>query len=988
MSPRPDLALLLGAQLCVPLAAAAQAPADQPAAEERKTVVEERVVTGSHVRRREPTAPGPVTVISREDLARSGKVSIGDFLQGLPEQGNAVNAQLNNPGDGTSSVNLRSLGSTRTLVLVNGRRFVGGVGMGFGGPGQLNGVVDLYSIPSAVVERVEILKDGASAVYGSDAVAGVVNIITRKGWSGTEASAYGATSSHSDGTTYDLHVSSGSAGDRGSVLFSLGYFTQKPVWAGDRSWTSTIYGLNYATGTKTPGGSGTIPAGRFSLDPTTCAGTKQICADLVSAGFNTNTSFLVDPSVTGVVAGVGANGYRKYLASDSYNFEPANYLYTPQDRISAYASGDANLGSAARAYFEASYVNRMSNQKLAPDPFSAAGNGVVISAASQYNPFGVDLGTVTKRLSELGNRFFSEDATTFRAVTGLDGSLGDWAGPLKGWFWDASFNYGRSSAVLGSQGLLRAPNIAAAVGPSQGGVCYTDATYTTPIPGCSPLNLLGGVNSIDPSSLAGSLAYYGADQAYLQMRSFQLNFSGELFQLMSERPVGLAIGGEYRYTGGSFRPNAIAAAGESDQNNYQATQGSYNVKEFYAELSIPVVSGMVGIDDLEARASVRIFEYSTFASDSTYQLGLRYRPIRDVTLRATYSTAFRAPTIPELYSHPGDSFPVMTDRCAGAFDAMGNVTPMPTNSTLYQQCVTTGNAQGATNGNAANNSDSSTMFRSRMGGNVHVRPETATIYTLGVVFEPTFLEGFSASLDYYSIDLTKTIATIGAPLIMTSCFTGSTDPAVTTVAPQQHCDRIHRLASTGTVSFIDDTNANVGALAVAGLDLSLRYGFPSELGRFAFTWDGTYLIKYDTTQPDGSVVKGAGNYDFLTPNPRVKFNLGGVWGYQNFGAGVTTHYIGSVKECANSGGVSGGDGFCTGPNASPLSRTISSWNTWDAFVSYTMPSSYGRTSLAVGATNVFNKNPPFVYNNGTYASDPSIYDFMGRYMYARLTHVY
>ena len=256
----------------VPADNPATGAAGGPSAGRKKEATEEIVVTGSRIRRKDLTTPAPVTVISREQVTASGKVSIGEFLQSLPEQGNAINTQFNNGGDGATRISLRGLGSPRTLVLMNGRRMVpGGTGA--------DASVDLNTIPTAAVERIEVLKDGASAVYGSDAIAGVVNIITRRGFKGTELSAYGGISQHGDGNTYDLNVTTGQAGDRGNVVFSAGYYRQETVWAGDRDFSKYQLFFDPAA-TECPHsasgscigkvgeilvGSGTIPAGRIIL---------------------------------------------------------------------------------------------------------------------------------------------------------------------------------------------------------------------------------------------------------------------------------------------------------------------------------------------------------------------------------------------------------------------------------------------------------------------------------------------------------------------------------------------------------------------------------------------------------------------------------------------------------------------------------------------------------------------------------------------------
>jgi len=235
-----------------------------PSASTKKSATEEIVVTGTRIRRKDLNTPAPVTVVSRDQIQASGRVSVGDFLQTLPEQGNTVNAQVNNGNDGSVRVALRSLGSARTLVLVNGRRMVpGGTGADVS--------ADLSTIPTAAIERVEILKDGASAIYGSDAIAGVVNVILRKRYTGTELGGYAGTAQRGDGQTYDIHGLTGAAGDKGSIMFSAAYQDQHQILAGDRGWSATTYSFNYRTGRKTPtGNSSTWPQGRFSLpDPAT-----------------------------------------------------------------------------------------------------------------------------------------------------------------------------------------------------------------------------------------------------------------------------------------------------------------------------------------------------------------------------------------------------------------------------------------------------------------------------------------------------------------------------------------------------------------------------------------------------------------------------------------------------------------------------------------------------------------------------------------------
>ena len=385
-----------------PPAAVAPAEGTSAAADTRRkrTAEEEVVVTGSRIRRKDLTTPAPVTVISREQVVASGKVSIGDFLQALPEQGNAINTAVNNGGNGSTRVSLRGLGTSRTLVLLNGRRMVpGGTGA--------DQSVDLNSIPTAAIDRIEVLKDGASAVYGSDAIAGVVNIITRKNYRGTEVSGYTGTSvAHgADGSTYDLNVTTGIGGDLGNVTFSGGYFNQQAVWAGDRDFASIPRAYD-ATGKNNPFkivgqytlGSPTIPQGRITILPSerNLPNSSGLYQNLV-AQYPTATSFILctDAEKTGGSCPLGWRPYVPFLIppqGDAFNFQPDNYLLTPQQRISLYSAGDVRLASFVRGFFEASYVNRQSDQKLAAEPLviGPGGETVTVSANNLYNPFNRD----------------------------------------------------------------------------------------------------------------------------------------------------------------------------------------------------------------------------------------------------------------------------------------------------------------------------------------------------------------------------------------------------------------------------------------------------------------------------------------------------------------------------------------------------------------------------------------------------------------------
>jgi outer membrane receptor protein involved in Fe transport len=953
-----------------------EAPA---AATEDQEKTEEIVVTGTRIPRKDLTTPAPVTVISRDQISASGKVRIGDFLQALPEQGNAINTQFNNGGDGATRVSLRGLGEERTLVLINGRRVVpGGTGA--------DASVDLNSIPAQAIERIEILKDGASAVYGSDAIGGVINLITRKNLDGSNVSAFAGTSSEGDGTLYDVNVTSGTSGSRGNLLFSAGYSEQRPIWAGDRGWSARPWYYDFTTGGLIDGGSFATPAGLIDLDPADC--TSARCTSVFTDPGNValNGGATVSEYNTYVPDPTFASGYRLYdVNTDLYNFQPDNYLVTPQQRIQLFAIGDTRFSDVARGYFEASYVNRQSEQTLAPEPLFADQDPLFVSADNLYNPFGVDIPWVGRRLTEFGRRTFEQDLDTFRLVGGVDGTLPDRFGPLSGWFWDVSLNYGRTQGVSTTVGTLRGPLVQNAIGPSMidpgpdlvpgnaddvGPVCVREpGNLDTVIDGCVPLNIMGGANSIT-AEMVGGLGFAGTDRGNNQLTAFQVNTSGDLFQLLADRPVGLAVGYEYRDLRGAFVPNPIVAAFENTGNNTSPAEGQYHVNEVYGELSIPIVSNMPFAQDVEATLAARYFDYSTFGNDVTYKAGARWRIIPDVTVRGTFSTAFRAPSIADLYSGAFESFESVSDPCAS------DVLP--------------GSALEAACGAAANNGDPRSQLADIQGGNPNLEPETADIFTLGLVWEPRFVKNLSMTLDYYNVKVDDAIDIIGPSTILAGCYGGT--------APQ-YCPLIHRIPGTNRISTIDDLTTNVGGTDAAGIDLALRYALPTAYGRFGFVFDGTWLQKYDKELADGTVIEARGKYDLGAGEsvyPEFKFNTGVTWGWKAFGAGLSTRFIGGYEECADPDGLSIG-GLCyieearaAAAGEAPLKRDVDAWASTDLFVSYALKSTAGRTTVALGMNNVFDDNPRVVWNGSpTFAmSDPSAYDYVGRFVWARLEHNY
>ncbi|WP_462116754.1 TonB-dependent receptor plug domain-containing protein, partial [Lysobacter xanthus] len=377
--------------------------------------------------------------LNREEIQAQGLTSVGDVIQNIAANGSALNTTFNNGGNGETRVSLRNLGSNRTLVLVNGRRWVGGTGLG--------GAVDLNTIPTAAVERIEVLKAGASSIYGSDAIAGVVNVILRTDYQGAEMNAYAGMFDKGDGFKESFDFTIGTSDDRFSAMFGAGYVKEEPVMAGDREISAVpVYG------TGTAFGSSTTPFGRFGLcrAPNVINPITGACRNATNTGAGsevrpdgTGGQFTYDPGKT------GANWRNFVLASDLYNFAPENYLMTPQERKSLFGRASVNITDNTSAFITATYNNRRSEQLLAAMPIvlgSGPGAGVQsrtvsISQFSIYNPFGAPVSRIQRRAAETGGRSFNQNVDTFGFNGGLEGSFERWN---RYFTWDAGMVYGRN----------------------------------------------------------------------------------------------------------------------------------------------------------------------------------------------------------------------------------------------------------------------------------------------------------------------------------------------------------------------------------------------------------------------------------------------------------------------------------------------------------------------------------------------------------------
>ncbi len=915
-------------------------------------------VTGSRIKRVDVETSAPVFSIDRADIQAQGLTSVGDVIQNLAANGSALNSTFNNGGNGESQVSLRNLGSARTLVLVDGHRWVGGTGLG--------GAVDLNSIPTAAVERIEVLKAGASSIYGSDAIAGVVNVILRKNYQGAEANAYIGNFDKGDGMRQSYDFTVGTADDRFSAMFGVGYVKEEPVFAGDREISSTPI-----DGTGVAFGSSTTPFGRFGLCRGTVNPVTGVCSVAETRPNGTVGQFTYNPG------GSGLNGFRNYGAADTYNFAPENYLLTPQERKSIFGRASVNITDNVTATVTGTYNNRQSEQLLAAMPIvlgSGPGAGVqartvTISPFSIYNPFGATVSRIQRRANETGGRSFNQDVDTFGFTGGLEGSFEQWD---RYFTWDAGMVYARNDQNDTTNGLFNIPSLRAALGPSEirnGVPVCVNAPGGSVITGCVPLNLLGAVGSITPEMLAYS-SFVAHDEFGYKMKQYYANFGGELFDLQGGK-FAFAGGVEHRTENGFDQPDALINSGNTTGNARTATSGGYSVDEAYLELSIPLLKDLPFAHQLEFSLSSRYSDYSNFGDTVNSAFGFKWRPIEQLLVRGNYGEGFRAPSISELFQGVSDSFAQIADPCSTTFGGGYNGLTPDQRARCTAQGVPVG---GYDQGNS--------QIRISVGGNQNLQPETSTTKTLGLVWSPEFISGFDVSLDWWQIELKNTVTSFGGQFILDQCVREGV---------QAFCGQFSRSAG-GNIDNLLSSGVNVGAANVEGYDLTLNYKAPeTSLGTFSFTWDTTYTSLFETDNDGNGTIDAAdggsvvGEYFDRDNNWRIRSNLQSRWEKGDFGATWFMRYYSRQEEsCPFYYNDYGFGELCNDATVDADGVVQAGSQNKIGGVVYNDVSAYWKApwnaKVTIGVNNIFDKDPPVLYTTFANSFDPQ-YEVPGKFMY-------
>ena len=908
-------------------------PPDQPLAGQREGE-ESILITGSRIRRDPLDQDQPVVFVDRDDIDRTGLTSTAEVLQRLPSSGGALNSRFNNSGNfgnppdgggvgaGAAEVDLRYLGSKRVLVLVDGLRYVNGASAS-GVPGS----TDLNTIPEGMIERIEVLQAGAGAIYGSDAIAGVVNIITRREQQGFLGSAQLGIFDEGDGFTQNYQLSWG-IGTRESgtqIVVGGNYVRQNEVSSGDRS--ISLFPTPGATACDSSCSSGT-PLGRFIV----LGNDLTLRAPVLTGAPVFNPANPTDP----------ASDFRAFTTPDRFNFAPFNFIQIPLERYGGFVTLTQRLGEFADFNIRGVYNRRNSSNQAAPLPLFVgpdAGNGnlldtIVIDATNPFNPFGQTLGPGTynfigRRVVENGPRRYDQRVETYYVAATLDGDFQVFG---YDWYWDVNGLWGRNDADQEVHGNINAANLALALGP------VANCTGA-----CTPFNIFGGAGSITPAML-DYVAFTQRDSSRQTLWDVSASISGSLFELPGG-PVGIALGVEHRDQEGRFDPDPIVAAGLGSDIPALPTSGGYDVDEAFAELRLPLLRDTGFFHRLELTGAARYSDYSTSGSSTTFSAGVNWEPIEDLLFRGSWAEGFRAPSIGELFGTPSRFDQDVVDPCSD----LNNSGASPE---VRANCI----AQGVP-------ADGSyTQLNSQLsvvtGGNQDLGPETSESWVFGGVWRPSFLPRLSLEANYFDIQVDGAIQAIDAEVLLGRC--ANTGDALS-------CAAITRTAS-GQVSQISGFLQNIASIETEGLDLVLNYRSPETgIGTFGLFWSNTFLFNYTVTVPatDGfTQIDREGTEQGSPDQAFPEYKSTGIidWNYGPGGVSITGRYIAGVDE---SDGNRMGSRFYTDVQFR--------WNLDDGF------------GFAIGANNLFDIDPPDCFTCGLNNMDPTTYDVPGTFFYARVT---
>ena len=924
--------------------------------------VEQIFVTGTRIKTPGAISNSPISSVSAEEIKLSQPVAVEEFIKLLPAAVPAIGPGTNNGSGGGATIDLRGFGPNRTLVLLDGRRIV---------PFNLAGTVDTNAIPIALLQRVDLVTGGASAVYGADAITGVVNFVLKKDFRGVDISTSYGGSDKGDALRKrtDLTIGAGFDNGRGNVALSAGFTETQPLRQDKRdiglSALSSVSGAAQGSGTTVPTAISIVGA----IAPLT--GTRQI-----------------DPA-TGTIVPVFA----------TYNFNPDNYYQTPLNRKQITALGNYQINNYAELYAQVLYTRSDVSLQLAPsgsfnnvynvpigNPYIPDAARAQICAARNIPAAQCVAGSTTevrmvlgRRFVELGPRLNPYSTKTLQATAGLKGDI------INDWTYDAYWTYGESDQT---QQRINWGSLSAV---QQALRAVTTTACTNTANGCVPLNIFGAAGSITPAMLR----FINLSAIQLQNVKQQVgsaSASGDLGNNFkspfANAPISTAFGVEYRkLTAGnqSDAPSQVQGEILGAGAPLPDRTGTFELKEVFTEALIPLVTDVPFVHRLALELGYRNTQFSTTSSKTfgTYKYGGEWEPVQGFRFRGMAQRATRAPNINELFAPQVTGLsnlaidPCQLDRISSA--------QANTPGTLSNLCRLTGVPASAI-GNLS--VPSAGQINNLSGGNPLLGPEEANTRTLGFVWEPKFVRNLSVSVDFYDIKLKKAVSSPSTTDILDGCYNAAFNPSLTFNAA---CAQVLRSPATGSFNGVDAPGvltplSNLGTQRTSGVDLAVNYGLAlkdvgldSKFGKIDFSLTANRVSKYEAQATPTSINRDCLGYYSVAcgaPNFKTKFNQRAAWNVSDFVFSYNWRHLSAVK---------------VEPSATTFFPDFSKIGSYD-YVDLGAVWNFSKmVRFNLSISNVFNKAAPNVGNtiSTTTANSgntfPQTYDVIGRFYTAGVT---
>lgn len=905
------------------------------AAEEDGAKVERIEVTGSRIKRTDMETTVPITVLSREDIAQTGAINVADILNSSPVTiagSDQSNSAFTTSTVGLNTTSLRNLGDSRTLVLVNGRRFVSGVDPSSGY------AVDLNAIPTSMIERIEILKSASSAIYGSDAVAGVVNIITRKDFDGVEVNAQTGISGESDRNTKTVSITSGKTWSGGNAWVSLGYDDDEGIKATDRDFS------------------------------------KQDLAVFLDENGNEyagplNSSF----APQGKIGKYNGDGTLYSGATGSFNRAEYRQLVTPLERKYAAAGLNMELADNVSMFTELNWnTTKTIDSTIEPTPLDvvndvwlknrngkggmdinsplipdALRNALVADGITNLNQT-----TFTRRLVEFGPRSTDLERNTIRIATGVDWAIND------AWASQTYMTWGRTDQLQDNGGQVNKERAALAldvIKDANGNlVCANELAR---LQGCVPLDLFGAGTVSDEAVKYIESPAKAAGQA----EQFVLGSSvtGALPVALLGGDIGVAMGLEYREERGVYSPGDLAQTGASSTNQSDPTDGKLYSKDVYVEAILPV------LENLEFDLAARFADHSVTGGDWTWNAGLEYTPFDSFKVRASAATAIRTPNISDLYGGRGETFATVADPCDGVTATTAG------NAAANCRAIQSVSDRIAADGVFKLTQAERQATGGTQGGNPDVKAETADTWSAGIIWQ--IVDDLAFTLDYYDISVKDAISTTSRTTVLNRCFD------VDASQFSQNCNGAAVRDFKGALIEVHSGTSNENNIDTSGIDAEFNYTTDLGPGSFKAQLVWNYTNEYVVTGIlSGEAIDYVG--DVTHPEHRANLNLSYALDEMSFAWRM--RYWDAVVDSVDESNGNFTDG-----------ASLTTFNEIDAVIYHDVNASYTFANgweAMVGVRNLFDKQPPLLpqgSNSGSTGINTAseAYDVTGRYFYAGVT---